>query len=182
MNTKKNCNQFHVDGLFAMEFVVVGQDEHGLPLLEVNFYPVLEGVTGTGSAAAMDGTHLVASTTVPLEDAGLTLMDLESLPLREGRAFISTALGPGLRAEDLEKNFGSRAAVIVLEALADALLSEFINRDLFGTPYRAFEVDDNRYEEVLQMRSVLRHKIDSDEQRQVTRNVFEALMGREFSL
>lgn len=181
MNAKKNGSQFHVDGLFAMEFATVGQDEHGLPLLEVNFYPVLEEMTGTGSTAAVDGQHLVANSTVPLEDAGLTLKDLESLPLRDGWASISTAHGAGLRVEDLEKLFGSRAAVIILEALADALLSEFINRDLFGNPYRSFELNDNRYEEVLLMRNVLQHRIDADEQRQVTRSAFNALINREFS-
>lgn len=177
----KNGNQFHVDGLFEMEFAIVGQDEHGLPLLEVNFYPVLEGTTGTDWTAVVDGQHLVANLTVPLEDAGLTLKDLESLPLRDGWACISTAHGVGLRVEDLEKHFGSRAAVIILEALADALLSEFINRDLFGNPYRSLELNDNRYEEVLLMRNVLQQRIDADEQRQLTRNAFNALMNRGFS-
>ncbi|MDF2048870.1 hypothetical protein [Arthrobacter sp. Cr_A7] len=182
MNAKKNGNQFHVDGLFAMEFAMVGQDEHGLPLLEVNFYPVLEGVTGSGWTAAVDGKHLVANATVPLEDTGLTPADLESLPLQDGWTSISTAHGAGLRVEHLEKHFGSRAALIILEALADALLSEFINRDLFGNPYRTIELNDNRYEEVLLMRNVLLHRIEADEQRQVTRNVFNALMDREFSI
>lgn len=181
MTAKKIGNQYHVDGLFAMEFAIVGQDEHGLPLLEVNFYPVLEGVAGSW-AAAVDGKHLVANSTVPLEDAGLTPTELESLPLRDGWTLISTAHGAGLRVEDLEKLFGSRAALIILEALTDALLSEFINRDLFGTPYRAMELNDNRYEEVLLMRNVLQHTIEADEQRQVIRNVFNAMMDREFSI
>jgi hypothetical protein len=130
----------------------------------------------------MDGQHLVAGLTVPLEDTGFTPPDLDSLPLRGGWATISTAHGPGLQVEDLEQAFGTRAAVIVLKALADALLSESINADLYGSPYRSVELDDdNRYEEVLAMQKDLQIRIEADEQSKVTHDVFNAMMHREFS-
>jgi hypothetical protein len=183
MSTQKNGHQLHVNGTFQMEFVVAGEDEHGLPLLEVNFYPVsIEGMIGDNLALGMDGQHLVAGLTVPLEDTGFTPPDLDSLPLREGWATISTAHGPGLQVEDLEQAFGTRAAVIVLKALADALLSESINADLYGSPYRSVELDDdNRYEEVLAMQKDLQSRIEADEQSKVTNDVFNAMMNREFS-
>jgi hypothetical protein len=184
MSTQNSGHQLHVDGSFEMEFVVAGEDEHGLPLLEVNIYPVvIEGMIGDNLAFGVDGQHLVAGLTVPLEATGLSPTDLDSLPLRGGWATISTAHGSGLRVEDLERAFGARAAVIVLEALADALLSESINADLYGSPYRSVELDDdNRYEEVLAMQKALQSRIEVDEKRQVTHDVFNTMMNREFSI
>ena len=115
-----------------MEFVVTGEDEHGLPLLEVNMYPVVVGMSSDNLVFGVDGRHLVAGLTIPLEDTGLSTTDLDSLPLHGGWATISTAHGEGLRPQDLEGTFGPRSAVVVLEALADALLSESINADMRG--------------------------------------------------
>ncbi|MGO4435757.1 hypothetical protein AB4Y88_21485, partial [Paenarthrobacter sp. RAF9] len=77
--------------------------------------------------------------------------------------------------------FGRRPALVVLEALADALLSESINVDMKGSPYRSLELsEDNRYEEVLAMHGNLRSRIEAEEQEQVTHDVFNAMMSREF--
>lgn len=83
----------------------------------------------------------------------------------------------------MEQAFGSRAAVLVLTALADALLSESINADQFGNPYRAIELgESNRYEEVLAMQKELQAQIEADEQRRAIHYEFNVLIGREFSL
>jgi hypothetical protein len=126
MNILINEHQPHVDGSFEMEFALAGQDEHGLPLLDVNMYPTVEGMTGDNFAWGLDGQHLVAGLTIPLEDTGLGTSELESLPLRGGWATISAEHGPGFSSQELEGVFGRRVAVVVLEALADALLSESI--------------------------------------------------------
>ena len=98
-------------------------------------YPtVIEGMTGDNFAWGLDGRHLVAGLTIPLEDTGLGTSELDSLPLRGGWATISAEHGPGFRPQELEGAFGPRVAVIVLEALADALLSESINADMYGNP------------------------------------------------
>lgn len=182
MNTQENGNKLHVDGVFEMEFVVAGEDEHGLPLLEVNLYPVsLEGMIGDDWALKVDQNHLVAGVTVPLEETGLATGDIDSLPLNEGWALITTSHGAGLHVEDVEQTFGSRAAVFVLKALADALLSESINADQYGNPYRAIELDgSNRYEEVLDMQKALQARIEADEQRRATHCDFNARIDREF--
>lgn len=183
MNTRENGNKLHVDGVFDMEFVVAGEDEHGLPLLEINLYPVsIEGMVGDTWALKVDDNHLVGGLTVPLEETGLTVGDVSSLPLHEGWALITTSHGSGLHVEDVEHTFGSRAAVFVLAALADALLSESINADQYGNPYRAIElVDNNRYEEVLAMQKELQARMEADEQWRATHNAFSALIDREFS-
>jgi hypothetical protein len=131
-----NGHQLYVNGSFEMEFVVAGEDEYGLPLLEVNMYPVVvAGMTSDDLNFGVDARHLVAGLTIPLEDTGLSTTDLASLPLHDGWATISTAHGEGLRPQDLEGTFGTRSAVIVLGALADALLSESINADMKGSSY-----------------------------------------------
>lgn len=177
-----NGPQLHVDGSFEMEFVVAGEDEHGLPLLEVNLYPVVVvGMIGDKPAFGVDGKHLVAGLTIPLEDTGLSTRDLDSLPLHGGWATISTEHGEGLRPQDVEGMFGPRSAVIVLEALADALLSESINADMNGSSYRSIEQSHaNRYEEVRAMHKNLQSRIEKEEQVQVTLDVFNAMMRREF--
>lgn len=182
MSTQNTGHQLYVDGSFEMEFVVAGEDEHGLPLLEINLYPVVViGMIGDNLAFGVDGKHLVAGLTIPLEDTGLSTTDLHSLPLHGGWATISTAHGEGLRPQNLEGTLGPRSAVIVLEALADALLSESINADMKGCPYRSVELsDDNRYEEVLDMHKNLQSRIEMEEQVQVTHDVFTAMMSREF--
>lgn len=182
MTIHNNGHQLHVNGSFEMEFVVAGEDEHGLPLLEVNMYPVVVvGMLGDNVAFGMDGKHLVAGLTIPLEDTGLSTTDLDSLPLHGGWATISTAHGEGRRPQDLEETFGRRPALVVLEALADALLSESINVDMKGGPYRSMELsEDNCYEEVLAMHGKLRSRIEAEEQEQVTHDVFNAMMSREF--
>ena len=182
MNTQNNGYQLHLDGSFEMEFVVAGEDEHGLPLLEINLYPVVVvGMIGDNLAFGVDGKHLVAGLTIPLEDTGLSTTDLDSLPLHGGWATISTAHGEGLRPQNLEGTFGPRSAVIVLEALADALLSESINADMKGSSYRSVELsDDNQYEEVLAMHKNLQSRIEVEEQVRVTHDVFTAMMSREF--
>lgn len=184
MNTQINGHQLHVDGNFEMEFVVAGQDEHGLPLLEVNMYPiVIEGMIGDNFSLGLDGRHLIAGLTVPLENTGLGTPEMDSLPLRGGWATISAEHGPGFRPQELEGAFGPRVAVIVLEALADALLSESINADMHGNPYRSIELEcDNRYEEVLAMHKNLQRRIASHEQDQVNHDVFNAMMNRAFRL
>jgi hypothetical protein len=75
-----------------MEFAVAGKDEHNLPLLEVNMYPVL--------ASGMDSQHLVGALAMPLEDTGLGIMDVESLsctmdgsPLRHPTGRVSLPRG-----------------------------------------------------------------------------------------
>ena len=182
MSTQNNDHLLHVDGSFEMEFVVTGEDEHGLPLLEVKMYPVVViGKISDNLFFGVDGRHLVAGLTVPLEDTGLSTTDLDSLPLHGGWATISTAHGKGVRPQDLEGSFGPRSAVIVLEALADALLSESINADMKGSPYRSEELHgDNRYEEVLAMHKTLQSRLEIEEQMQVTHDVFNAMMSREF--
>ena len=180
---QENGNKLHVNGVFDMEFVLAGEDEHGLPLLEVNLYPVtVEGIIGNDWALMVDYSHVLAALTVPLEEAGLARGDLDSLPLHAGWARISTSHGCGLYVEDVEQAFGSRAAVIVLKALAEALLSESINADQYGIPYRAIElVENNRYEEVLDMQKELQARTERDERRRATEYEFNALMNREFS-
>lgn len=182
MSTQNNGLQLHIDGSFEMEFVVTGVDEHGLPLLEVNMYPVVVvGMLGDKLAVGVGGQHLVAGLTIPLEDTGLSTTDLDSLPLHGGWATIATAHGEGLRPQDLEGTFGPRSAVVVLEALADALLSESINADLKGSSYRSVELcDDNRYEEVLAMHKNLQSRIELEEHGRVMHDVFSAMMSREF--
>lgn len=177
-----NGHQLYVDGSFEMEFAVAGEDEHGLPLLEVNMYPVVVvGMIGDNLAFGVDGKHLVGGLTIPLEDTGLSPADLDSLPLHGGWATISSAHGEGFRPQDLERTFGPRSAVVVLKALADALLSESINADMTGSPYRSVELDDdNLYEEVLAMHKNLQSRIEVEEQEQVTHAVFNAMMSREF--
>lgn len=184
MNTQENESKLHVDGVFDMEFVVAGEDEHGLPLLEVNLYPVsIEGMIGDDWVLVVDNNHLVAGLTVPLEETGLAMDDVDSLPLHGGWALLTTSHGSGLHVEDVEQTFGSRAAVFVLKALADALLSENINADQYGDPYRAIELHGiNRYEEVLAMQKELQARIESDEQRRATDYDFKALIHREFNL
>lgn len=174
-------HQLYVEGSFEMEFVVAGEDEHGLPLLEVNMYPVVVGMSRGNLVFGVDGSHLVAGLTIPLEDTGLSTTDLDSLPLHGGWATISTAHGEGLHPQDLEGSFGPRSAVIILEALADALLSESINADMKGSPYRSVGLHgDNRYEEVLAMHKTLQRRLETEEQMQVTRDVFNAMISREF--
>ncbi len=174
----KNGHQLYVDGSFEMEFVVAGEDEHGLPLLEVIMYPVIVGMSGDNLVFGVDGRHLLAGLTIPLEDTGLSTTDLDSLPLHDGWATISTAHGEGLRPQDLEGTFGPRSAVIVLEALADALLSESINADTNGRSYRSVELNDNnRYEEVLAMHKNLQSRIDVEDPERVTHDVFNAMMS-----
>jgi hypothetical protein len=132
-------------------------------------------------AFGVDGKHLVAGLTIPLEDTGLSTTDLDSLPLHGGWATISTAHGEGLRPHDLEGTFGPRSALIVLEALADALLSESINTDMKGSSYRSVELyGENRYEEVLAMHKNLQSRIEVEEQERVTHDVFSAMFSREF--
>lgn len=183
MNTQDKGNELHVDGVFEMEFVVAGEDEHGLPMLEVNLYPVfIEGMIRDAWALKVDVNHLVAGLTIPLEETGLAIGDISSFPLHEGWALIATRHGSGLHVESVEQTFGSRAAVFVLAALADALLSEAINTDQHGNPYRAIELDQsNRYEEVLAMQKELQARIEADEQRRATEYEFNALIDREFS-
>ena len=73
MSTQNNGHPLHVDGSFEMEFVVTGEDEHGLPLLEVNMYPVVVvGMISDNLFVGVDGRHLVAALTIPLEDTGLS--------------------------------------------------------------------------------------------------------------
>jgi len=184
MNTQENGNKLHVDGVFEMEFVVAGEDEHGLPMLEVNLYPVsIEGMVGDAWVLKIDDNHLLAGLTIPLEETGLVMGDISSLPLHEGWVLITTSHGSGLHVEDLEQTFGARAAVFVLMALADALLSESINADQYGRPYRAVELDEsNRYKEVLAMQKELHARIEADEQRRATDHEFNALIDREFNL
>lgn len=184
MNTQENESKLHVDGVFEMEFVVAGEDEHGLPLLEVSLYPVsIEGMIGDDWALVVDNNHLVAGLTVPLEETGLAIDDVDSLPLHEGWALLTTSRGSGVHVEDVEQTFGSRAAVFVLKALADALLSENINADQHGNPYRMIELHEiNRYEEVLAMQKELQARIESDEQRRAIDYDFKALIHHEFSL
>lgn len=183
MNTQENGSKLHVDGVFDMEFVVAGEDEHGLPLLEVNLYPVtVGGMTGDEWAVKLDDSHVLAALTVPLEETSLTVGDVDSLPLDRGWVLITTSYGCGLHVEDVEQAFGSRAAVIVLKALSEALLSESINADQYGKPYRAIELDEsNRYEEVLDMHKELQERIQAEEQRKATQYEFNALIDREFS-
>jgi hypothetical protein len=117
-----------------------------------------------------------------LEETGLAMGELNSLPLHEGWVLITTSHGSGLHVEDIEETFGRRAAVLVLEALADALLSESINADQYGNPYRAIELaESNRYEEVLAMQNELQAQIEDDEQRTATLYEFNALIDREFN-
>ena len=177
-----NGHHQYIDGCFEMEFAVSGEDEHGLPLLDVNMYPVIfVGMTSDNVACGVGSMHLVAELTIPLEDSGLSTTDLESLPLLGGWATISTAQADGLRPEDLEGIFGPRAAAIVLEALADALLSESINADMNGYSYRLNDLNgDNRYEEILAMHKNLLRRIDAEDEKQVTRDVFHSMMSREF--
>lgn len=183
MNTQDKGNELHVDGAFEMEFVVAGEDEHGLPMLEVNLYPVfIEGMIRDAWALKVDANHLVAGLTIPMEETGLSIRDISSLPLQEGWALITTRHGSGLHVDDVEQTFASRAAVFVLAALADALLSEAINADQYGNPYRAIELgESNRYEEVLAMQKELQARIEADEQRMATHYEFNALIDREFS-
>lgn len=183
MCNQNNEHRLHVDGSFAMEFMGSGEDEHGLPLLEVNFYPlVAQGMIGDRWAVAVDSQHLVANFTEPLENAGLTLKDMDSLPLRGGWATISSGQASGFRVEDLESTFGSRAAVIILKALADALLSEAINADWHGTPYRSINItEENRYEEILAMQEEMQNRIEADESLQAMRDSFGLMMNREFT-
>ena len=50
-----------------------------------------------------------------------------------------------------------------------------------GSPYRSEELHgDNRYEEVLAMRKTLQSRLEIEEQMQVTHDVFNAMMSREF--
>lgn len=101
----------------------------------------------------------------------MSTTDVDSLPLHDGWATISTAHAEGLRPQDLEGTFGPRSAVIVLKALADALLSESINADMTGSSYRSVELDDdNRYEEVLAMHQNLQSRIEVEEQEKVTQD------------
>lgn len=97
MNTQESGRKLHVDGAFEMEFVVAGEDEHGLPMLEVNLYPVfIGGMVGDAWALEVDCNHLVAGLTVPLEETGLAVGDISSLPLHEGWALLTTSHGSGL--------------------------------------------------------------------------------------
>jgi hypothetical protein len=58
---------------------------------------------------------------------------------------------------------------------------ESINADLYGNHYRSVEQDDdNRYEEILAMQKDLQNRIEVDEQRQVTHDVFSGMTSREF--
>ncbi|TLM71599.1 hypothetical protein [Pseudarthrobacter sp. NamB4] len=130
-----------------------------------------------------DSRHLVGSLTVPLEEADLSLQELASLPVEKGWGTISTGRSPGIRVEDLESMFGLRAAVIVLGALADALLSEAINADLYGRPYLPMDLaEDNRYEEILAMQRELQQISDADESLRAVRNAFDQIMKRKFPL
>jgi hypothetical protein len=166
-------NQNYVDATFEMELIIAGKDEHGLPMLEVNMYPVM--------AAGLDTRHLVGSLCIPLEDTGLSVQDVEALPLRDGWLTVTASEGPGIAAEELEELFGPHVAVLALHVLTEALLSEYINMDLRAAPYRSTEVESDELHLAVQaLHADLAERISQVAERQQTRNAFDEIIWRSF--
>jgi hypothetical protein len=166
-------NQNHLDSTFEMELVIVGDDEHGLPVLEVNMYPV--------RVMGMDTRHLVGSLCIPLEDTGLSVQDVEVLPLRDGWVTVTASEGLGIAAEELEELFGPHVAVLALQVLTEALLSEYINMDLRAAPYRSTEVESDELHWAVQaLHADLAVRISQKAERQQTRNAFDEIISRSF--
>ncbi|OUM41050.1 hypothetical protein [Arthrobacter sedimenti] len=159
----------YIDGAFAIELCVQGEDEHGLPLLDVTLYPAIASqVTNAplGSGYAADFRYVMGGITVPLEETGLTKQELASMPLCDGWTVISYC-GAGLRAHEVSQVFGVRAAIVILSALSDALLSESINEDDGGSLFRPGEdllTDD--WDHVCELLQRLQDQLEAENQRE----------------
>lgn len=165
--------QPHIDATFEVEIVIAGKDEHGLPLLEVNMYPLL--------ATGIDQEHLVGTLSMPLEETGLSIDDVEILPLDDGWLTVTATNGPGIAASHLEELLGTEAAVLALQVLTEALMSECINMDLRAAPYRSFETDDvELYDAIQAMHADLAVRVASKIECQETRRAFDEIMSRAY--
>lgn len=173
MNSSR-FDRHHVDATFEMEIVVAGKDEHGLPLIEVNMYPVL--------ASGIDSEHLVGSLSTPLEETGLSIADVQRLPLDKGWLTVTANNGgPGVTAGKLEELLGPKAAVLALQVLSEALVSEYINMDLRATPYRSIESENDEFCDTVQaMHADLAARVAAEIERQETRRAFDELMSRAY--
>jgi hypothetical protein len=176
-------NHLHVNGSFAMEFVVAGVDEHGLPMLELSAYPVVvSGADQDGLTYTADWRHCVGRLSLPLEDSDLSRSEVEALPLSDGWATLSAGEGPGLAAVRIEAEFGARAAVLVLQVLTEALLSEFINMDVHAVPYRNLDADsDDLHMSIQAMHGELARRVVEDAENRRTREAFEIIIAGAFS-
>lgn len=182
MNMYEECH-LHVDGSFAMELVVAGVDEHGLPMLELSMYPVVvAGVDQDGLTYTADWRHCVGQLSLPLEDSGLSPCEVEALPLSGGWATLSAGGGPGLAAARIEAEFGAQAAVLVLQVLTEALLSEFINMDVHAAPYRSLDADsDDLHIAVQAMHAELSPRVAENAENRRSREAFETIIAGAFS-
>ncbi|WP_043444251.1 hypothetical protein [Arthrobacter sp. L77] len=170
-----------IAGTFALELRVQGEDEHGLPMLDITLYPAVasqEANVPLGPGYAADVRYVMGAATVPLEEAGLTIQGLASMPLFEGWMIIRHR-GAGLRAEEVATVFGARATIVLLSALSDALLSESINEDAKRNLFRAGEnllTDD--WDEVCELLQRLQIQVAAqDEREEVSLAFFELIQA-----